>query len=277
MARALTAQEQQSARQTWPRLNVGAVIVTDEATNRYNCLSWTLGITSSWVWPWGSRNATKAEFDVLYKGYGFQPKPNGEVSAFGLNLNSMTHGSISGPGHGPRWESKCGAWLRIQHGLNELEGGTLYGDVRGFYSRSRGLLAAAGSELMRTEDMKVDNSELEAIRRKISSIPQDLRDRFTIAYNAWKETWQHPLILSSSNPVDRTLSTQFLDLISLGPGIIPLLIERLATSDEFFALQAVDRLAPSTHVVTFDLDDPSVLQGEQARAAATVRRWLALN
>jgi hypothetical protein len=30
-----------------------------------------------------------------------------------------------GPGHGPRWESKCSGWLRIQHGLVKMGGGSL--------------------------------------------------------------------------------------------------------------------------------------------------------
>lgn len=275
MARTLTPQEKQQARQVWPRLNVDAVVVTDEATNRYNCLAWTLGITSSWVWPWGSRNAAKTEFDALYRSHGFQPRPNGEVAAFGLNLNSMTHGSITGPGHGPRWESKCGAWLRIQHALGELEGAALYGNVLGFYSRSPKLATAVTAEPTRAEPMNLEPSELEAIQKRASSLPDDLRAKFDVAYRAWKETWQHPLILASSNPADRAQGTQFLDLVSLGPEILPLLIERLAIGDEFFALQAIDRLLPPAHIVALELDDPRILEGEQQRAILTARRWLA--
>ena len=134
MPRSLTAEEKEKARTVWPRMNVDSVVVTDEATSRYNCLSWTLGITTSWTWPWGSRNATKGEFAALYRDYGYAPSSSGPIAAFGINANSMTHGSISGDGHGPRWESKCGAWLRIQHGLAEMEGGNTYGNVQGYYS-----------------------------------------------------------------------------------------------------------------------------------------------
>ena len=277
MPRSMTPQEKQQARQVWPRLNADAAVVTDEATDRYNCLAWTLGITTSWVWPWGSRNATKAEFDALYRSYGFRPAGGGEVAAFGLNLNSMTHGSISGPGHGPRWESKCGAWLRFQHGLGELDGGTIYGNVLGFYTRSVLLAPAVAGERVAEQPMKLEQSEADAIKQKASALPEDVRARFNAAYKAWTETWQHPLILVSSNPADRAQSTQFLELIALGPQILPLLIERLATSDEFFALQAVDRLLPAQHVVTLELEDPRVFGGEQDRATLTVKRWLALN
>ena len=73
MPRPLIDQEKALARQWFPRMNVDGVVVSDEATRRYNCLAWTLGITSSWVWPWGSRNTTKTEFDAFYRGYGFTP------------------------------------------------------------------------------------------------------------------------------------------------------------------------------------------------------------
>jgi hypothetical protein len=277
MSRALTPQEKQQARQIWPRLNVDAVVVTDEQTRRYNCLAWTLGITTSWVWPWGSRNATKSEFDALYRSHGFNPAAAGEIAAFGLNLNSMTHGSISGPGHGPRWESKCGAWLRIQHGLGELEGGSFYGNVLGFYTHRALLKAALAGEGATIQPMKLEESEAEAIKQKASAVSKDVTERFNIAYKAWVETWEHPLVIVSSNPSDRAQSTQFLELIALGPQIIPLLIERLATSDEFFTLQAIDRLLPASHLVSLELEDPRILGGEQERAAATVRRWLAIN
>ena len=277
MPRSLTPQEKQEAKQVWPRLDVEAVVVTDEKTRNYNCLAWTFGITTSWVWPWGSRNATKTEFDVLYRSKGFTPAGAGEIAAFGLNLGSMTHGSISGPGHGPRWESKCGAWLRIQHGLGELEGGALYGNALGFYthSASAGPTIASGRTALKA--MKLEEVEIDAIQQAVRAVPEETRTRFTAAYRAWVETWDHPLVIVSSNPSDRAQSTQFLDLVSLGPQILPLLIERLATSDEFFALQALDRLLPTSHIVALELEDPRVLGGEQERALLSVKRWVAAN
>ncbi len=277
MSRFLTASEKKQALAIWPRLNVNNAVVTGEETRQYNCLAWTLGITNAWVWPWGGRNATKAEFNTLYRNYGFSPASSGEVAAFGLSLNSMTHGSISGTGHGPRWESKCGAWLRIQHGLGELEGGSVYGNVISFYTHSSAPALAASQTQRAVTAMKLKKSELDALKQKSSSVSDDVRRRFEAAYGAWVKTWEHPSIVVSSNPTDRTQSLQFLDLIALGPEILPLLIERLAVSDEFFALQAVDKLLPQPHIVMLELEDPRVLGGEQERAALTVKRWLAMH
>ena len=96
--------------------------------------------------PWGSRRAgsgpgavgtrLKPEFDSFYASYGFSTAASGTIAAFGIDPDSMTSASITGPGHGPRWESKAGTWLRIQHGLDEMEGGSLYGDILGFYRRT---------------------------------------------------------------------------------------------------------------------------------------------
>lgn len=284
MTRTLTPQEKSQARQVWPRMNVDGVIVTDEATNRYNCLAWTLGITTNWVWPWGSRNATKAEFDSLYRSYGFSPAGSGTIAAFGLNLNSMTHGSITGPGHEPRWESKAGAWLRIQHSLGEMEGGSIYGNVLGFYRRAALMVADLQQAnlrlqtLLKAQAMKevinLSLDQLNYVKTRAGQVDRQLKERFDKAYAAWKATWSHPLIAVSSAPVARTQSIEFLGLISLGSDILPLLMEKLTDPDEFFALMAVDRLARPELQVTHELDDEAVLLGEQGRAVETVQRWV---
>jgi hypothetical protein len=285
MSRSLTDQEKGFARQWFPRMSVDGVVVSDEATSRYNCLAWTLGITTSWVWPWGSRNATKAEFDAFYRGYGFTPTSgSGTVAAFGPSLSEMNHGSITGPGHGPRWESKCGAWLRLQHGLGEMEGGTVYGDVRGFYSRTSFAatdLPQAGFRLpavLKVQNMgtpmTLSEEEVKLVHSQAERVGKDLRDRFEKAYGAWRKTWDHPLIAVSSVPATRANSIEFLELVALGPGIVPLLMAKLTSPDDFFALVAVDRLLRPELQIVKELDDESALLGEQGRAVETVQRWL---
>jgi hypothetical protein len=277
MARSLTAREEAIAQSAWPRMNTAAVVVTDEATSAYNCIAWTLGITTSWIWPWPSQIVTKAEFDAFYTSNGFVPSGSGPVAVFGLNAGNMTHGSISGPGHGPRWESKCGVWLRIQHGLGEMEGGSLYGNVLGFYSRTSGKLAIAPDAAERLQAMKPEKltkTDLKFVKERVGGVAPELRGRFERAYAAWKEAIAHPLIAISSDPAIRTHTPAFLELVSLGPVILPLLMEKLTHPDEFFALQAVDRLNRPEFVVSRAPDDPAVLLGEQGRAVETVKQWV---
>lgn len=258
-------------------MNVGAVVVTDNATTAYNCLAWTLGITTSWIWPWGPRNATKTEFDAFYRSYGFMPSGSGPIAVFGLHQNSMTHASTSGIEHGPRWESKCGAWLRIQHGLAEMEGGVFYGNVLGFYSRPGpgDVRTPNATERLRAmKTVKLSKADLEFIKARVRRVDSELRKRFEKAYRSWKEAWNHPLIVASSIPATRTQTPAFLDLIALGHDIIPLLMEKLTDPDEFFALQAVDRLIRPEFVVTREPNDPAILFGEQGRALETVKQWV---
>jgi hypothetical protein len=106
-------------------------------------------------------------------------------------------------------------------------------------------------------------------------VDKQLKERFDKAYAAWKATWSHPLIAVSSAPAARAQTAEFQELISLGPDILPLLMEKLTDLDEFFALLAVDRLArPELHAAR-ELDDEAVLLGEQGRAIETVQRWIA--
>jgi hypothetical protein len=277
MPRPLTPQEETYAQLAWPRMNVSGVVVTDEVTPRYNCLAWTLGISTSWIWPWGLRKVAKAEFDVLFRSFGWSPSDAGPVAVFGINQNDMTHGSISGSGHGPRWESKCGKWLRIQHGLAELEGGVLYGNVVGSYARPVTRVSGRDDPLTVVKAMKTEKltkADLRFLHQRAAAVDPTLGQRFEAAYAAWKKACDHPLIAMSSNPLSRTHTPEFLELIALGTDILPLIMEKLTDPDEFFALAAVDRLIRPEFVVSHEPDDPVVLLGEQGRALETVKQWI---
>ena len=296
MARDLTNDEKSYARSRWPRMDVERVVVSGEATHRYNCLAWTLGITSRWMWPWRNRAATKAEFNAFYRSYGFRPTLIGEVAAFGTGINALEHGSISGSKPGPRWESKCGGWLRIQHGLNEIEGG-IYGRVMEYYTQSQRLAESEIHITLAEEDFMailsqterervrlgeeelislISDSERELVTNITKSYDAEGRRVFEEAYAKWQKTWYEPECMMSSNPGDYATSQEFRNVVALGEDIVPLLIERLTDPSQFFALQAVAQLARPELIITTDLRDPiAVLSGEQGRAAQTVRKWLA--
>jgi hypothetical protein len=78
----------------------------------------------------------------------------------------------------------------------------------------------------------------------------------------------------SSAPAARAQNIEFVELISLGPAIVPLLMDKLTGPEEFFALVAVDRLASPELVVRYEPDDEAALLGEQGRAIETVQRWV---
>jgi hypothetical protein len=187
----------------------------------------------------------------------------------------MKHGSISGNGHGPRWESKCGRWLRIQHGLGEMEGG-IYGRVKGYYTKSRLIADANIQAILKEEELMslLSDNEKALITNLTKLYDAEGRKAFEEVYSKWSETWDAPAYAMSSIPSDYAKSPEFRDLIALGEDIVPLLMEKLADPDQFLALQAVEYLARPEVIAEFELDDPAVLEGEQERAAQTVRRWL---
>jgi hypothetical protein len=133
--------------------------------------------------------------------------------------------------------------------------------------------------LLKAQTMKelinLTADQLNYVRTRATQVDKQLKDRFEKAYAAWKTSWAHPLIAVSSVPSARAQTTEFLELISLGPDILPLLMEKLTDPDEFFALLAVDRLARPELQVTREMDDEAVLLGEQGRAIETVQRWVA--
>jgi hypothetical protein len=276
MARQMTAPEKQRFKGYFPNLNVDQAVVTGETSTVYNCLSWTLGVTNSWIWP----GKTIQDFDKLYNAAGFVRSANGPVAVWGASLQAMTHGCITGPGHGPRWESKCGSDLRIQHGLNELVGPS-YGRVLAFYDRRR-LLQSAQQALidllkkMRKQLAILSSAERAALRREISRVAESIRREFEKRYAAWRKTWSEPHLAILSDPTSLRFSKEFAVLAALGRDIIPLVVEKLAQPDEFFALQLYDALQEDSSLrVDLNAEDEQIFLGEQGRAERVVKHWLA--
>ena len=272
----MTATERTRFQGYFPNLNVNAAVVTDNATRVYNCISWTVGVTNRWLWPGNSIG----NFDTLYRGFGFTRSGNGPITAWGHSLMNMTHGSVSGPGHGPRWESKCGPDLRIQHGLNELVGGT-YGRVLAFYRRNRTLTADYATVLEDLMKEKTAKSYLSAAQKRSLNaerdrVPEKTRADFEKAFAVWSSTWFSGGLAINSNPHTRTIGKEFDALIALGPAILPLVIEQLADPDNFFALQLYDAIQTNEKLlVQFEPDDERILEGEQGRAQRVVQAWFA--
>jgi hypothetical protein len=274
MTRAMTPGEKQRFRGYFPNLDVDQAVVTGEVSGVYNCISWTVGVTDRWLWP----GSSLANFDLFYQGFGFVRAGDGPIAAWGHSPSNMTHGCVSGPGHGPRWESKCGGDLRIQHGLDELVGST-YGRVIAFYRKT--LLLEARLTPMLEESMKdkTAKSYLTPAQRKIlreqrNQIPEDVQAAFETAFRAWKDTWFRGGLAISSDPHTRTVGKEFDALVAIGPTILPLVIEALSDPENFLALQLYDAIQPNQRLlVQFGPDDERILEGEQGRARRTVQVW----
>jgi hypothetical protein len=97
-----------------------------------------------------------------------------------------------------------------------------------------------------------------------------LRARFEGGYRDWKKTFARPDIVVNSDSKAVRNSKEFATLVSLGPGILPLIVDKLLQPDQFFALQVYDVLQDRPEL----REDEHLDLGEQQRALATARRWL---
>ena len=114
------------------------------------------------------------------------------------------------------------------------------------------------------------------LRDQLNRVPADLRRAFEAAFLAWKKTWFGGGLAISSDPHTRAVGEEFDALISLGPGILPLVVDKLADPDNFLALQLYDAMQPQQRLlVQYGPDDERILEGEQGRARRVVQAWFA--
>lgn len=115
-----------------------------------------------------------------------------------------------------------------------------------------------------------------ALRDQIKSVSAKLRKTFESGFSAWKESWFRGGLAISSEPQTRACGAEFDALIALGPGILPLVVEKLAEPENFLTLQLYDAIQPNSRlVVHFEPDDERILEGEQGRARRVVQAWFA--
>ena len=275
MARPMTPEEKVRWKRIFPKLDVDRALVTGEATPVYNCISWTVGITDRWIWPGG----TLRDFDDFYGAFGYRRSMNGPIAAWSIG-KSMTHGCVSGPSHGPRWESKCGQLARIQHGLRELEG-SAYGQVLAFYDNSASASAEPAFEALASGvnvevSVELQSEQRELLDAAIEQVRQSVADEFERKFSLWKSTWGASETALFSNPAFVTTNQEFRELVAMGADVIPLVVAKLTEAENFFALQLYDAIQPDVGAtVRVESIDESIVDGEQGRARRTVQRWIA--
>ena len=135
-----------------------------------------------------------------------------------------------------------------------------------------GVAVLLAVQLVLVPDAAADKISIEQRSRldaEIAGVPAELRTSFDELYRDWRRTWERPDILVSSNSKAVKDSDEFRALASLGPKVLPLIVDKLLQPSEFFALQLYDTIErrPNLREENRDL-------GEQKRALATARRWL---
>lgn len=266
MTRPPTACEKKYLRYYYPKLDLDNVVISADADPAYNCLAWTVGHTDCWLWPNGILSLS--DFDRLYERYGYTRAGSGPIAAWGLNERTMMHGSVSGPGHGPRWESKAGPFVRFQHDRDELAGGSA-GKIIAYYRPRNASVAPA-----HPPPPAVPTHHVKAIAEAAAQLPRGLRDRFEEAFDAWKATWSRPDAGISSDPSSTRHSAEFGRLVELGAQTLPAVVGKLVDPSNFFALQLYDTLLVKPHAAPA-VEGIQVVMCEQDRALRTVERFAA--
>jgi hypothetical protein len=138
-----STQHAQLTASDFPNLKMGDYCVTAPATKTYNCIAWSIGNTSMWIWKevdsvYGNKNGIVeiADFDAFYANEGLTPV----VDKTPANPQVVLYANGTTPKHAARkigngdcaFESKLGRNLRIVHEANQLEGG-LYGSINRYY------------------------------------------------------------------------------------------------------------------------------------------------
>lgn len=275
LPRKLTPQEKIDFHNDFPLLDVDFTIVTDEPAGAYNCISWTVGVTNFWHWP----GSLLTDFDNFYSQFGLARKTKGHVAAWGFADDSMTHGCISGPTHGPCWESKCGGWARIQHCLNELNGpDSNYGHVIVYYSWKKLIVGPFYPKYLlkyMKEERRFSKEEMNILKALTRDIPAEKAAEFEKKFRVWKKTWHQGSFSSSSDPYARTKTVEFRELTAMGKDILPLLVLKMTDDSNFLSLPAFEQLAKDKKwIISIDAADERILEGEQGRAYRTVKNYI---
>ena len=121
----------------------------------------------------------------------------------------------------------------------------------------------------------LSGSQAARLRHEIAAIPGEIRRAFEERYRAWRKTWDSPALAVLSDTRSRRNSAEFAALVRLGPPILPLLIDKIAHPQEFFALQVYEVLRPDWPA-NIEADGKPVFASEQAKARRAVQDWFRL-
>jgi hypothetical protein len=273
--RKMTDQEKKDFREYFTALDVDKAVVSGPATPEYNCISWTVGETHQWFWPPSMYPSMdpEAAFDKFMGNYGYAPAPPDVVGdvAHWVDNNGPTHGSIQGSEHGPRWESKCGQDLKIQHDRDELNGET-YGHISRYYVKQGGAPAVqAGSH-----PPEVPSEVKTAVRERALAVPEKVKEEFDKNYQDWQTFKNSPTVRMHANPALYCKTGAFDRIVAMGQDAVPLLMDKIAQGD-FFSYQAFDAIEKAEPREEFNIagakraDAEAV--SEQTRAINALLDW----
>lgn len=97
----------------------------------YNCLAWTIDDTTRWWWEEADTN-TDNFISVTEMNAFLNSKGKSNIAYYGSSTSNVKHVAKKAGGNGNCLAtSKVGSYIRISHNLNQMEGGSTYGNIVG--------------------------------------------------------------------------------------------------------------------------------------------------
>lgn len=235
----------------FPNISTNESFYSGPATDDYNCISWTVGVTTDWIWP---GNYSLANFDALYNSYGYtRTGANADNAAIAIWMKDgiFKHGSVRKNSkipkpHGFDWESKCGHWERVMHTRDALTNSS-YGNIAYYYRPISGTVNSLAESPVTISAFS--STDVNIINALIDEIPTEIKSEFNKKYAAWKETWNNPEIAIQSNPRSYAESEEYSALCQFcqqyGKPTWPLFIEKLSEGDVFVCNLLEDLTSPT--------------------------------
>lgn len=262
-----------SLKTLFPKLVQANTYITAGITYQYNCIAWSIGFNDRWINP----DTTVADFVKSYLKAGCQEVGYGSYSMAicgWANKSDPTHGSRKyggvSVGVSGLWESKLGANYRITHGCDELAGDSYGKIVKSFTAPQMFTLQKQETTFTSMDYMRLGCMLEETAGETCSG--------FEALFEKLRDTWLSDEMKYSSNTRDLMKTAPWQALYDMGTAILPLLVAKLMKEDNFFALPLYDELQPDSLLLTTcpagTTDLSLLLEGEQARAKRTVKKYL---
>lgn len=236
----------------FPSYNANDCIQSAPFSGAYNCISWSGGVTATWIWPPSDpayNTGAVPELITFDRYYSNTPKRftgawdynrgganvgNAVIDLWkvGSGLTGYTHASVKKPGnnnpHGYDWESKPGSLDRCFHPRNALNGPS-YGAVTDYYvfagtfaKNAAGQpatkdIVATDADAVRLgydvyETVRLSNNAQTKLTTLLGRTSPAMANEFARRYDAWKATWGN--FAYSSNPEAYTKNNEYNDLYS---------------------------------------------------------------
>ncbi|KAI1140374.1 hypothetical protein F5Y05DRAFT_315467 [Hypoxylon sp. FL0543] len=224
----------------------------------YNCIAWTLGYTHRVVWDeswgWGQVPESLDNFVAFYKLCGFETCSAEEAEVDGYQLpeypQKMTHASRQDNGI---WSSKLGNFIRLNHPRGALDAadGPVTDRNQGYGRRVVHFKAVYGGPqipgpLYSLDAVTASSTKISPIALQLATAFPQASGSFETKWKSWADSWLSPDKITSQLESTFTSGPEWDALVDMGPGILPMVVDKLKDPYNLFGCYLYNRLQSDT-------------------------------